>query len=76
MAEAHRAVGGPGTSPAALMVGGGVGVGLEGVDLVIALVVGVVGAVIAAPGLVAACAIHALRGGRTCPGWGMTGLAC
>ncbi len=31
---------------------------------------------LAAPGLVAVCAIHALRGGRTAPGWGMTGLAC
>jgi hypothetical protein len=33
---------GMGTSPAALMLGGGVGEGLEGADLVIALVVGVV----------------------------------
>lgn len=31
---------------------------------------------LAAPGLVAICAIHAMRGGRTPPGWGMTGLAC
>lgn len=31
---------------------------------------------LAAPGLVAVCAIHVVRGGRTDPGWGMTGLAC
>lgn len=31
---------------------------------------------LAAPGLVAVCAIHVLRGGRTDRGWGMTGLAC
>jgi purine-cytosine permease-like protein len=30
---------------------------------------------LAAPGLVAVCLIHVLRGGRTTPGWGMTGLA-
>ena len=30
---------------------------------------------LAAPGLVAVCAIHVLRGGRTRTGWGMTGLA-
>ena len=30
---------------------------------------------LAAPGLVAVCAIHVLRGGPTRPGWGMSGLA-
>jgi purine-cytosine permease-like protein len=31
---------------------------------------------LAAPGLVAVCAIHALRGGPAIPGWGTTGLCC
>lgn len=31
---------------------------------------------LAAPGLVAICVLHVMRGGRTNLGWGMTGLAC
>ena len=31
---------------------------------------------LAAPGLVAICAIHALRGTAACRGWGTTGLCC
>jgi cytosine permease len=31
---------------------------------------------LAAPGLVAVCAIHALRGAPATPGWGTTGLSC
>lgn len=31
---------------------------------------------LAAPGLIAICVLHVVRGGRTTVGWGMTGLSC